>query len=60
MKIKSITLLTSLTAMFLISACGQEGPLYLPGKPSEISSTVPKDGTPPPKTEEKKQQPQVN
>jgi predicted small lipoprotein YifL len=30
-----------LMAAFLLSACGQKGPLYLPGNPSEISTEVP-------------------
>lgn len=28
----------ALTTAYLISACGQSGPLYLPGNPSEIQT----------------------
>lgn len=59
MTIKSTAFLTSLAGLFLLTACGQEGPLYLPGQPSEISSTVPKQETPPQKTEEEKKQPEI-
>ena len=37
---------------FLLSACGQEGPLYLPGTPSEVKSTVPQQENAPQQTEE--------
>lgn len=30
----------------LIGACGQKGPLYLPGDPSEIRTEVPKQEAP--------------
>ncbi|MDH4048174.1 MAG: lipoprotein [Gammaproteobacteria bacterium] len=33
--------LLSLFAFLLITACGQKGPLYLPGNPSEIKTEVP-------------------
>lgn len=41
-----------LCGSFMISACGQEGPLYLPGTPSEIQTTVPQQGEAPQQTEE--------
>jgi len=33
--------LSLLLVLFLAAACGQKGPLYLPGNPSEIKSDVP-------------------
>ena len=30
-----------LSATWLLAACGQKGPLYLPGNPSEIKTEVP-------------------
>ena len=30
-----------LFAVFLLSACGQKGPLFLPGNPSEMQTEVP-------------------
>lgn len=37
--------LLALLSLFLISACGQKGPLFLPGNPSQIQ-TVPPAETP--------------
>ena len=31
----------------LLAACGQKGPLYLPGNPSEIRTEVPPQAAPP-------------
>jgi predicted small lipoprotein YifL len=45
-----------LCGSFLISACGQEGPLYLPGTPSEIKTTVPQQGEAPEQDEEESQE----
>ena len=33
--------LSLLLALFFTAGCGQKGPLYLPGNPSEIKSDVP-------------------
>jgi len=33
--------LLAVTALFLLSACGQKGPLFLPGDPDEIRTDVP-------------------
>lgn len=60
MKTKSAVILTSLAGLFLVSACGQEGPLYLPGEPSSRSSTIPKQEEAPSKTEEEKKEQQDN
>lgn len=46
----------ALCGAFLISACGQEGPLYIPGTPSEVKSTVPQQEDSPQQTEEKKEE----
>ena len=46
----------ALCGAFLISACGQEGPLYIPGTPSEVKSTVPQQEDAPQQTEEKKEE----
>jgi predicted small lipoprotein YifL len=32
----------ALAILFALCACGQKGPLYLPGNPSEIKTEVPK------------------
>jgi predicted small lipoprotein YifL len=34
-------LVSLLLCLFLLVACGQKGPLYLPGDPNEIRSEVP-------------------
>lgn len=41
MKIESKTLLTLLACVLFTAACGQKGPLYLPGQSSTIESMVP-------------------
>ena len=41
MKIETKSLLGLLAFILLISACGQEGPLYLPGQSSTIESMMP-------------------
>lgn len=41
MKIESKTLLALLACMLFTVACGQKGPLYLPGQSSTIESMVP-------------------
>ena len=38
--------LLALAGVFLLSACGQKGPLYLPGNPSEMKTEVPKEQAP--------------
>ena len=35
----------ALFSVFAISACGQKGPLFLPGNPSEIQSEVPRQNS---------------
>ena len=37
----AIRLYLLFVALSLLAACGQKGPLYLPGNPSEIRSGVP-------------------
>ena len=34
-------LLCALVAAFFVAACGQSGPLYLPGNPSEVQAPDP-------------------
>jgi predicted small lipoprotein YifL len=41
MKIESRTLLALLACILFTAACGQKGPLYLPGRSSTIESMVP-------------------
>ena len=41
MKIESKTLFTLLASVLFIAACGQTGPLYLPGQSSTIESMMP-------------------
>jgi len=41
MKIKSRTVLAFLASILFTAACGQKGPLYLPGRSSTIESMVP-------------------
>ena len=41
MKIESRTLLALLACILFTAACGQKGPLFLPGRPSTIEPTVP-------------------
>jgi predicted small lipoprotein YifL len=41
MKIESRTLLALLACILFTAACGQKGPLYLPGRTSTIESMVP-------------------
>jgi len=41
MKIESRTLLAFLACILFTAACGQKGPLYLPGRSSTIESMVP-------------------
>ena len=31
-------LMTAMSALFLFSACGQSGPLYVPGSPSQMAA----------------------
>lgn len=33
---KTLKTLTTLALLLLLSACGQSGPLYIPGNPSEV------------------------
>jgi len=41
MKNKPLILIASLFGVVLLAACGQKGPLFLPGTPSTISTPVP-------------------
>jgi predicted small lipoprotein YifL len=47
---KTLTILRhtlfSTSAILLLGACGQKGPLYLPGNPSEIKTEVPAQNSP--------------
>ncbi len=36
-----------LMSLILVAACGQKGPLYLPGDPSQIKTDVPNQGNTP-------------
>jgi len=49
--IKSSNALLAIGALLLTSACGQKGPLFLPGDPSEIRTEVPRQEAPPAATE---------
>ena len=41
MSFQSRTLFALLTCLFLLAACGQKGPLYLPGRTSSFESMTP-------------------
>lgn len=41
MKRQPATLIFLACAALLLGACGQKGPLYLPGDPSEIQTEIP-------------------
>ena len=36
-----ILAITAMAALFIVSGCGQSGPLYLPGNPSRIEKLPP-------------------
>ena len=40
MKIQPGLLIAFIISLVFVAACGQQGPLYLPGSPSEIQSAV--------------------
>lgn len=42
---KNIPACAMLALLATLSACGQKGPLFLPGNPSEIQTDVPPAGT---------------
>ena len=46
MKKLLLVCLTALLSVITITACGQKGPLFLPGNPSEIQSQVPRQEQP--------------
>jgi len=46
MKKLFLVLTVVLCSTFTISACGQKGPLYLPGNPSEVQTQVPNQNAP--------------
>ncbi len=50
MKKQLIACIVALIGFMALTACGQKGPLYLPGNPSEVQSEVPRQE--PPKEEE--------
>jgi predicted small lipoprotein YifL len=41
MKTKPGLLIAFILCLFVTAACGQKGPLFLPGNPSTITTTVP-------------------
>lgn len=45
MKIESRILLALLSCIFLLAACGQKGPLFLPGQSSSFESMIPEQQT---------------
>lgn len=49
--IKTSNAVLAVGALLLISACGQKGPLFLPGDPSEIRTEVPRQEAQPAPTE---------
>lgn len=46
MKKLLLVCLTALLSVITTTACGQKGPLFLPGNPSEIQSQVPRQEQP--------------
>lgn len=46
MKKLLLVCLTAFLSVITITACGQKGPLFLPGNPSEIQSEVPRQDQP--------------
>lgn len=46
MKKLLLVCLTALLSVITITACGQKGPLFLPGNPSEVQSQVPRQDQP--------------
>jgi predicted small lipoprotein YifL len=48
-------LVTVLISVLLFSACGQSGPLYIPGNPSQMAVPPSKDATVDEKKDEEKQ-----
>ena len=46
-------LAAALLALVLVAACGQKGPLYLPGNPTQVKTDVPpQNQTEPPQEED--------
>lgn len=41
-----LAILSVLAPVLLLGGCGQKGPLYLPGNPSEIRTEVPEQNAP--------------
>ena len=58
MKNLFLVCITALFSVLSITACGQKGPLYLPGNPSEVRSEVPRQD--PPQEEEDEDAEQEN
>ncbi len=46
MKIRILVCIATLFSAVTITACGQKGPLFLPGNPSEVQSEVPRQEQP--------------
>lgn len=46
MKKLFLVCIAALFSVFAITACGQKGPLFLPGNPSEVQSEVPRQDQP--------------
>lgn len=43
---RTLAIASVLTLLALLVACGQKGPLFLPGDPSQISTTIPSQPAP--------------
>jgi len=56
MKNLFLVCITALFSVFAITACGQKGPLYLPGNPSEVRSEVPRQNQPHEEEDEESEQ----
>jgi len=46
MKLRLLVSIATLFSAITITACGQKGPLFLPGNPSEVQSEVPPQDQP--------------
>ena len=57
-RILAITLIVALSA--LLQACGQKGPLFLPGDPSQISTTIPAQSAPQEQSEDEESEDDEN
>ncbi len=60
MKSKPRTLVAFIISLVITAACGQKGPLFLPGTPSTIQSTVPEQQPTPVEETEKDDEEQTD